>query len=148
MKCFTPGLDRRVDDVARSLHIDLLKEAWIVDDEHGGQVVNGFHPIKAARQRLRFGDVADADIHIISIQPRTKTIAIVQDAHFEAAIRKSLDKGRAHDAEAASNQNHNTECLRGADDAKCRGPGNPDFNIANGRKIGAGVPPTTPSLYR
>ncbi len=125
MKCFTPACDRRIDDVARSLHIDFLKEARIVNDEDGCEVIHRLHIIKAARQRFRLGDVADSDVDIVSIQSGTKAIAIIQDTHLKAAICKSLYKGRAHDAKATGNQNHNTKYLKGGDDANCRQSGNP-----------------------
>ena len=69
MKCLTPDFDRGVDDVARSAHIYLLKEARIVNDEDCREVINSLHLVETSRQRLRFRDVADSDLHVVSIQP-------------------------------------------------------------------------------
>jgi hypothetical protein len=85
IKCFIASFDRSIDDAARSAHIDLLKEARIVNDEDCGEVINCVHSIETARQRFRLSDVADADVRYC---PNT---------HFEAAINETLDKGRAHD---------------------------------------------------
>ena len=97
------GFDRSVNDVTRSADIDLLEEARIVNDEDCRKVIDGLHPVETSRQGLRFRDIADADVHIVSIQSRTKAVTIIQNTHFKAAINKSLDKGRAHDTKAASN---------------------------------------------